>query len=162
MLEFLFTYSSAFLILDASYQSNITEVLLHSLGKIFLINPYDIFVNSVYVDYKSAMSNLNPLADRMGLGGSLLTEIIAFKNIFVIVLIPFFLVFYGFIINYFLKSNLLWLKIYGILFILFIFNFFRGSMFDHLFYPFQLMLYFGIWIFVLDVIYIKNKRKLYE
>jgi len=152
LLEFLFTYSSSFLILNSSYSASISDTFLHSLGNIFLLNPYDVFVSDSYMNYKTTMSELNPFADRMGLGGSLLTEIIAFKNDIIIILIPILLVFYGFIINFFLKSKFLWNRIYGILFVLLIFNFFRGSMFDSLFYPFRLMLFFGFWIFFLDVI----------
>ena len=156
LLEFLFTYASSFLILSSSYTASISDTFLHSIGNIFLLNPYDIFASDSYINYKTVMSELNPFADRMGLGGSLLTEIIAFKNNIIIMLIPIWLIFYGFVINFFLKNEFLWFRIYGILFLLLIFSFFRGSMFDNLFYPLRLMLFFGFWIFLLDVIKYKK------
>ena len=155
LLEFLFTYSSSFLLIDSSYQSNITDTLTHAISK---LNPYELLTNNTYVSYKVTMSELNPLKDRMGLGGSLITEIISFKDLMIIGLIPIFISLYAFLINYFLRSNILWLRIYGVLFILFIFNFFRGSMFEHLFYPFYLMVYFGFWVFMIDAINNKMRR----
>lgn len=151
--EFLFTYSAAFLIIDDNtYQANILDVLLFSVGKLCLIDITNFFSINGFTDYRVIMSELNPLSDRMGLGGSLIAEIISFKSKIIIGLIPIYLALYAFLINYFLRSDILWLRIYGVLFILFIFSFFRGAMFDHLLYPLYLMIYFGFWIFAFDVI----------
>ena len=158
LLEFLFTYSASFLLLDSSFQSNIIDTLAHAISKLFLFNPYELLTNETYVSYKSTMGELNPNKDTMGIGGSLIAEIISFKDLIVVGMIPICISLYAFLINYFLRSSSLWLRIYGILFILFIFNFFRGSMFEHIFYPFYLMFYFGFWIFMIDVLN-SNKTK---
>ena len=158
LLEFLFTYSSSFLLIESSYQSNIIDTLAHAISKLFLFNPYELLTNNTYVSYKETMSELNPIKDNSGLGGALITEIISFKDLMIIGLIPICISLYAFLISYFLRSNILWLRIYGVLFILFIFNFFRGSMFEHLFYPFYLMVYFGFWVFMIDAINNKMRR----
>ncbi|MGJ0363443.1 hypothetical protein NG776_03320 [Aliarcobacter cryaerophilus] len=152
LLEFLFTYSAAYLLINSPYESNIIDVLFMSFGTLCLIDINNFIDFKNFIDYRVVMSEQNPFSDRMGLGGSLIAEIVSFKSLQFIVLFPIFLSLYAFLINYFLRSDILWLRIYGVLFILFIFSFFRGAMFDNLFYPLYLMIYFGFWIFAFDVI----------
>ena len=68
LLEFLFTYSSSFLFLESSFSADIQLALLHSLGKIFIINPLELF-GIKFTSYRDIIETLNPNRSTMGLGG---------------------------------------------------------------------------------------------
>ena len=156
--EFIITFSTSHLLIDDIYENNIGDSFNYLLSKMFFPGTYSILNGENYTSYKVTMSLLNPYSDRMGLGGGLITEAISFKNELLIFIFPLIIVLYSFIVNIFLIRDIVFLRVIAILAIIQVHAIFRGSFFEVALYPVYLGLFYGFWIFALDVV----GRKKYE
>lgn len=155
-LEFLFTYSAAFLLLHVSYAASFAQTICHSILMVFPQAVAQSLYPAKTSNYITVMEALNPLSSHMGLGGSLIAEMVSFKSTIVIVIYPVLVCFYGIIANYSLYSKFIWSRAFGILSILMIHPIYRGSFFSVSTYPLKIMLFCFFWVLFLDIIAAKR------
>ena len=150
--EFLFTWSTTHLIVESPESSDLLSSIIYSISKASFPGTYQFFFGE-YRHYHEVITKNNPLI--AGLAGSVVSETLSFKNNFVTFFAPIIISFYGLFLNKFLKYNFLFTKILFIISILFIHSIIRFTFLEYAFYPVFIMIFFGFWIFNIDL---KNKK----
>jgi len=156
--EFVISFSSSHLLIDSGYAHNEVSALSYSISRIFPPGFYSIFSGGEYINYKVEMGLLNPMAGKMGPGGSMISEVAAFNSSFMNFIFPLLVVLYAFIVNIFLRSEIVWFRVIAILSILQLHEIFRGSFLEVAFYPVYICLFYGVWILFIDMS-VYNKQK---
>lgn len=154
--EFIFTFSVAHLTYESFNIQDFLYTLNYSMMRIFPSSVYQTIFGE-YHSYMSWASESNPLG--WGLAGNIIAEAISFKQEFLIVIYPFIIVLYGKLINFLIRTQTLSGKIIFLLALIFLQSMFRGSFLDIAFYPFYVFIFFGLWIFAIDVVYFQKRRK---
>lgn len=153
--EFINTFSTAHLM----YESPLAQDFLYSVNySFFRILPspfYSIFFGD-YVSYTQITGDANPLG--WGLAGSLVAEAISFKNLFITMIFPFFIVIYGVFMNYFFRSKTYSGVILFIISLIFLQQIIRYSFFELASYPFYVLLFFGFHIILIDLYSLKRNE----
>jgi hypothetical protein len=146
--EMTYTWSSSHLMYESVLSQDFFTSLNYSLFRVFPSSVYDYFFGE-YVSYTKITGDSNPLG--WGLAGSIVAEAISFKNTLVLLIYPFIIVFYGNIMNIFLRLNYLSGIIIFIIAVLYIQPMLRFSFFEFALYPFYMILFFGFFIVICDL-----------
>ena len=154
--EFIYTFSSAHLM----YESPLSQDFLYSVNYgFFRILPspvYSLFFGD-YVSYSQITGDANPLG--WGLAGSLVAEAISFKNLFITMIFPFFIVIYGVFMNYLFRSKTYSGVILFIISLIYLQQILRYSFFELASYPFYIVLFFGFHIILIDLYILKRNKE---
>ena len=145
--EFLFTWSTTHLIIESPDKMDVLTALSFSLYKVTLPGVYE-FLFGEYKHYHEIITVNNPLI--AGLGGSVVSEALSFKNNFITVVMPFAIIFYGFTMNKLLRLKFYSGKIIFILSILLMHSVIRFTFLENAFYPVFLIWFFGFWVIWID------------
>jgi hypothetical protein len=145
--EFSMTWSTTHLIIDSDIINDWKALFVFSILKIFPLGLYEIFFGE-YVHYHAVITNDNPFA--WGLSGSVISEALSFKSNFLLILTPFIICIYGWLINFLLRINTISTKIVFIMAIVHIHPLIRFTFYEHIMYPFYLIIFFGFWIIFYD------------
>lgn len=153
--EFLLTWSTTHLIVEAPEQSDLVSSLVFSLSKASIPGTYELVFGD-YNHYYEIITKYNPLI--AGLAGSVIAETLSYKNDIVTFFMPIGIVIYAFVMNKIVRLRYLTAKLFFVLGVLFIHSIIRFTFLEYVFYPIFIMLFFGFWIIYIDVKYSKFWR----
>jgi hypothetical protein len=153
--EFMNTWATTHLIIDSSVVHSSIEAVAYSFFKLFPPGVFQLLFGD-YTHYYNVITNDNPFP--WGLSGSVVAETLSFKSNLMIFLVPILMALYGFVVNYLLKLNIVFSNIIFILSILYIHPIIRSNFFEHIFYPFYLVIFFGFWTILADVARFKKTK----
>jgi hypothetical protein len=145
--EFNYTWATTHIIYDSNVINDWKSMLVYSFFKIFPGGVYQIIFGE-YNHYHEVITRDNPFAH--GLAGSVISEALSFKNIVITSITPILIALYGYLINSLLKIDSVFSKTLFIVAILYIHPIIRFTFYEYIFYPFYLMIFFGLWIALLD------------
>jgi hypothetical protein len=145
--EFNYTWATTHIIYDSNVVNDWKSMLVYSFFKIFPGGVYQIIFGE-YNHYHEVITRDNPFAH--GLSGSVISEALSFKNIVITSITPVLIVLYGYLINSLLRIDSVFSKTLFVIAILYIHPIIRFTFYEHIFYPFYLMIFFGLWIALLD------------
>ena len=151
--EFMYTWTTTHLIIESDAVNDWQSMFVFSSFKIFPGGTYEALFGP-YKHYHHVIVDGNPFL--WGLAGSVVSEALSFKSYLAIMVVPLIMVAYGCLINSLLRINLVFTKILFLLSILYIHPIVRFTFFEHILYPFYLVLFFGFWIIFYDL------RRLYR
>lgn len=151
--EFNYTWATTHIIYDTNIVNDWKLMFVYSIFKLFPVGTYEIIFGE-YNHYHEVITKDNPYAH--GLSGSVIAEALSFKNVFIIAITPILIVLYGYLINSLLRINFIFSKILFTVAILYIHPIIRSSFYEHIFYVFFLVIFFGLWITLFD-----SKRSVY-
>lgn len=154
--EFIYTWSTTHLIIESSQQTNILESIVYAVSKLGIPGFYNLIFDQ-YSHYSVVVSENNPIVGT-GLGGSVVSEALSYKNNFILFLYPLILVIYGLFLNYVCRNKFLTTSILFIISIIMLRSIIRFSLIDYIFYPFSIIIFYGFWLILVDVKNYNNER----
>jgi hypothetical protein len=154
--EFIYTWITTAFVEKSNLDLNLFELFTFSLFKIFPPNTYELLFGK-FDSYTLHLNDISTL--HFGLSGSLVSEVLAYNSVFLILITPILIGFYGLIVNRLLFVNILSIKIIFPMCVLVTHSFIRSSFYQYALYPIGLMFTLGLWIILIDLLNSQRKVK---
>jgi len=145
--EFLYTWANVHLTLTSTQEQDISNSMLYALFKIGLPHSYELLFGK-YHHYVEIPAALNPFKTA-GLAGSILAEVVSFKNKFMLFFEPLLIVMYGLFFNLLNQTKFITGKVLFILSIIYMFPIIRMGFFENALYIFYLVIFYnGLTVYI--------------